>query len=188
MDLQNFASALQNLVTSTQSNMEILFKILGFFWVIFLITRVFPQILYLGIRPRRTEGLAGILFAPLLHQNIEHLFFNSILLFILSDFLLMHGFEFYLNISISITLISGILLWCFGKNGIHLGASGVIAGYWSYLVYDAYLNPKLSAIILMVICVYYFSGILFSALPGQRGISWEGHLFGLMAGLMVHFI
>lgn len=87
----------------------------------------------------------------------------------------------------AITLISGFLIWCFAKPGLHIGASAVITGYWSLLVSNIAEQGGLTAIILGVISLYYFAGIFLGVFPGKKGVSWEGHLFGLIAGILVSF-
>ena len=84
--------------------------------------------------------------------------------------------------------MSGILVWCFAKPGIHIGASGLITGYWALLVSDIYQQGTLTAIILGCVSLYYFAGIFLGVFPGKKGVSWEGHLFGLLAGLTVGYL
>ncbi len=76
-----------------------------------------------------------------------------------------------------------MLIWCFGKRGLHVGASAVITGYWALLISDIYSSGTLTAIILGLLSLYYFTGIFLGIFPGKKGVSWEGHLFGLLAGL-----
>lgn len=87
-----------------------------------------------------------------------------------------------------ITLISGVLIWLFAKPGIHVGASSVITGYWGLLVSDIVQQGTLTAIILGIISLYYFAGIFFGIFPSKKGVSWEGHLFGLLAGLATSYL
>lgn len=142
----------------------------------------------LGIIPRRLFGLPGIVFAPLLHANFNHLFFNLIPFLVLSNFLLLQGWDYFMWVSIFITLMSGFLTWCFAKPGIHLGASGLITGYWALLVMNIYYQGTFLALVLGALSIYYFAGIFFGIFPTQRGVSWEGHFFGLLSGVMVHYV
>ena len=109
---------------------------------------------------------------------------NSIPLVVLSNFLLISGLDYFLYATFFIGIVSGILLWLFGKPGIHLGASGLITGFWGLLVVDIYQQGTFTAIILGIISLYYFAGIFFGIFPTQKGVSWEGHLFGLVAGIL----
>jgi membrane associated rhomboid family serine protease len=101
---------------------------------------------------------------------------------VLSNFILIHGVDYFLEVTLLITLGSGFLVWCFAKPGIHLGASGLITGYWALLVTDIYQQGTVTAILLGIISLYYFSGIFLGIFPGKKGVSWEGHFFGLIAG------
>ena len=181
--------SLATIVDQTKINLPILGIIVAIPWVVFLISiATGRRLLYLGIIPRRLYGIPGILFSPLLHADFNHLFFNSIPLVVLSNFLLIHGLPYFIHITLIITLISGFLIWCFAKPGLHIGASALITGYWSLLVCDIYRQGTLTAIILGLISLYYFAGIFLGVFPGRKGVSWEGHLFGLLAGLTVSYL
>lgn len=181
-------SALTLFILQTQANMHYLLVILVLMYAIFVISRAFPHLLVLGIWPRKLYGLPGILFAPFLHVNFNHLFFNSIPLVILSNFLLVNGLHYYLMATLSIACISGLCIWCFAKPGIHLGSSAVVTGYWGLLVANLYVQGTLMALMLGIVCIYYFAGIFLGVFPGEKGVSWEGHLFGLLAGIGTSYI
>jgi membrane associated rhomboid family serine protease len=168
--------------------MHYLLLIVVILYTVFIVTRVFPFILALGIWPRKPYGLPGIFFAPFLHVNFNHLFFNTVPLVILSNFLLINGLHYFLMVTLSITLISGLCIWCFAKPGIHLGSSAVVTGYWGLLVTNIYLQGTLMAVMLGIVCFYYFAGIFLGVFPGKKGVSWEGHLFGLLAGIGTSYL
>ena len=159
--------------------------ILDFFGVSYSISN--NRLLILGIIPRKWIGLPGIVLSPLLHADFNHLFFNSIPLLVLSDFVLMYGVQYFLISTAGITLLSGLFVWLFGKSGVHVGASGVVTGYWALLVSNSYQEATPTSIILGILSIYYFAGIFFGILPLKRGVSWEGHLFGLLAGLTMSY-
>lgn len=187
--LNELNNSLTLIIQQTTVNATNLSLIVLLLWVIFILNQLTGQrLLILGIIPRRIDGLPGILFAPLLHANFNHLFFNTIPLVVLSNFILIQGLSYYLHITLLITLISGLLTWCFAKPGIHLGASAVITGYWAVLICHIYQQGTLTAIILGMICFYYFAGIFLGIFPGRKGISWEGHLFGLIAGFITAYL
>lgn len=142
----------------------------------------------LGIFPRRVYGLPGILFSPFIHGDFNHLFFNLLPFFILSNLLLVAGRPTFICASLLIMLIGGTLTWVFGKRGIHIGASGVIMGYLGYLLVGAYHQPSFVTIGIALVCIYYFASLLLSIVPGEKGVSWEGHLFGLIGGLAANYL
>lgn len=187
--LNEFTESLNFIVNQTQNNRQTLEIILGVPWFVFLITHFINQkILLLGIIPRRIIGLPGILLAPLLHANFNHIFFNSIPLIVLSNFILINGLPYYLTVTLMITVFSGISVWLFAKSGLHVGASGLITGYWGFLISNIYQNNTLTTLILGALSLYYFAGIFLGIFPNQKGVSWEGHLFGLLAGLATSFL
>lgn len=177
------------IVQQTQKNLHGLLLFLGSLWAIFFLNYFLNnRLLWLGIIPRRIYGLPGIIFAPLLHANFNHLFFNSIPLVVLANFLLISQGKLYFILStVIIILLSGFLTWCFGKTGIHVGASALITGYWALLVSDIVQLGNLTAIILGLLSLYYFAGIFLGIFPGKKGSSWEGHLFGLLAGFSISY-
>jgi membrane associated rhomboid family serine protease len=177
------------IASQTHNNIWVLSKILLLLWGIFAINSMLfrNRLLLLGIQPRHLSGLPGILFAPFLHVNFNHIFFNSIPLVVLANFILIQGVSVFLHITALIILGSGLLVWCFAAPGLHVGASGVITGYWGYLVAHAYYRNTATTLILAAVCVFYFAGILWSIFPGKKHVSWQGHLFGLIAGLGVAY-
>lgn len=187
--LEQLVDSLNFIVQQTKVNYDVLGKILAVPWGVYLLNLFLGnRLLYLGIFPRRVIGLPGILFAPLLHANFNHLFFNTIPLAVLCNFILLNGFDYFLHVTVFITLVSGALIWLLGKDGLHIGASALITGYWGLLVCDIMQQQTVTAIILGLVCIYYFAGIFFGVFPGRKGVSWEGHLFGLVAGVLASFL
>ncbi|KTC84087.1 rhomboid family intramembrane serine protease [Legionella brunensis] len=187
--LEEINNSLSVIIQQTRANTNILIIILCIPWLVYFLNLFFNnRLLYLGIIPRRLYGLSGILFSPLLHANFNHLFFNSIPLLVLSNFILINGLTYFLYVTVFITILSGFLIWCFAKPGIHIGASALITGYWGLLVSDILQQGTVTAIILGIISLYYFAGIFLGIFPGKKGVSWEGHLFGLIAGFATSYI
>lgn len=142
----------------------------------------------LGIIPRHVLGLPGIVCAPLIHGDGNHLFFNSIPLFVLGSFVMMEGLDSFFAVSAIIILISGILTWLFARFGRHCGASALIMGYWSYLMVNAYSQGTVLAVVLAVVSLYYFGGLFMALFPSEKMVSWEGHVFGFIAGIIAVYI
>jgi membrane associated rhomboid family serine protease len=187
--LDELNNTLAVIIQTTQANSYTLMDGVEILWGIFFITRfIYPPLLQFGIIPRHLIGLPGILCAPFLHANFNHLFYNTIPLVVLSNFLLIYGIDYYLLATVLITILSGVLIWLFGKPGIHIGASGLITGYWSLLVSDIYQQGSLMALLLGGSCIYAFAGIFLGIFPQGRNVSWEGHLFGFIAGLVAGYL
>jgi membrane associated rhomboid family serine protease len=140
-----------------------------------------------GIHPRHPFGLIGIFVSPFLHGDFNHLFFNSIPLFVLANFILLGGVQVFYAVTAIIIVGSGLFVWLFGRRAIHIGASGLIMGYWGYVLVIAYEQPSVVAIALAFVSLYYFGGLVMSLLPGGEGVSWEAHIGGFLAGLLAFF-
>lgn len=188
MILDELITSLNLIISQTQNNFSILASIVILLWFIFFLTLINKNLLLLGIIPRHLRGLPGIFFAPLLHANFNHLFFNCVPLVVLSNFILINGLNYFLIVTLLITVLSGIAVWCFAKPGVHVGASGLITGYWGFLISNIYEEASLTTIILGLISLYYFAGIFLGIFPREKGVSWEAHLFGLMAGLGTSYL
>ena len=141
-----------------------------------------------GVLPRKFNGLIGILFSPLIHADVNHLLSNSLPVIILCLLI----FNFYSQIAkrifIYLYFISGLWLWCIGRESFHIGASGLIYAMASFLFFSGILrkNSQLSAVALLVIFIY--GGLFWGLFPIHKNVSWEGHLTGFIAGILVSFI
>ena len=185
MSLEELSTRLQIFILQTQLNAHTLILVVCTLWGVYLLNLLLQRRLFcFGIVPRRWYGLPGILCAPLLHANFNHLFFNTVPLVVLSDFLLYNGAAYYIQATLGITLLCGLFIWLICKPGIYIGASAVITGYWGLLVSGIYQQGTFMAIILGLVSVYYFAGILAGLFPKQNGGSWQGHACGLAAGLI----
>ena len=159
---------------------------IGLLWLIeFINSGTGHQLSAYGIRPRSEEGLIGILFWPFLHANFTHLMANTIPLLILTWFVLLRGFRQYLWITIGITLIAGLAVWLFARPAIHVGASGLIFGYFGFLVAAAWYEKSIKSFVFASLTVFLYGGIVWGILPQAPHVSWEGHLFGLLAGVLL---
>lgn len=142
---------------------------------------------YLGVQPRSLKGLRGILFSPFIHSDIKHLFHNTIPLFVLS----MALFYFYRSISWKVLLVglllTGFFTWVIGRPANHIGASGVIYLLASFLFFKGILSKYYRLIALSLIVVFLYGGMLWFIVPVDPKISWEGHLSGLVVGLLLAF-
>lgn len=159
-------------------------------WLIEIVDRLFFQgeLDRLGIAPRQLAGLRGILFAPLLHASFAHLLANTIPLLILSALIVLrHNGRFWLITGL-IVLVSGLGAWLIAPaNTIHIGASGLIFGYFAYLVVNAFYERSLVAVGLAGLVILIYGGLLPGIWPGSTGISWQVHLFGLVGGILAAY-
>ena len=138
-----------------------------------------------GILPRTFSGLIGIPLAPLLHSGVWHAVSNTVPLFILGVLTLAGGQKIFWQTSVSVTLLSGALVWIFARQAYHVGASGLVFGYFGVILARAYLERSIIAIAIAVVTVMAYGGLLWGVLPLRSYVSFESHLFGLIAGFMV---
>ena len=138
-----------------------------------------------GIYPQKLSGLKGILFFPFIHKDFSHLINNSYPVLILGGML----FSFYKKIACQLFFwlffITGFWLWIIGRPSFHIGASGIIYALASFLFISGVIrkNPRLSAVSMIVIFLY--GSMIWGILPTKNPISWDGHLSGFLAGIVV---
>ncbi|PID86154.1 MAG: rhomboid family intramembrane serine protease [Chloroflexi bacterium] len=158
-----------------------------FLWLVEIVDTVIFQggLAVNGIHPRTVDGLQGILFAPILHSNFSHLMANTIPLLVLGWFVLLHGFRTFSIVTIIVTIISGLGTWLIGPaNSVHIGASGLIFGYFGYLLLNSWFERSPASILWAVLVLLLYGGLIWGVLPQGNGISWQGHLFGFIGGGM----
>ena len=159
----------------------------GVLWVIELVDILFLNqgLNRYGIRPRNIEGLRGILFAPLLHGGISHIAANSIPLLVLGFFVVIRGMQSFVAVTAIIWVVGGLGTWLTGgANSVHIGASIIVFGYLAYLLARAYFERSLSALLVAIFVGVVYGSMIFGVLPIKEGVSWQGHLFGFIGGIM----
>lgn len=137
-----------------------------------------------GILPRHLIGLRGILFAPFLHSGFGHLIANTIPFLILGWFVMLQETSDFFVVSAITMLVSGLGVWLFGASGVHIGASGLIFGFLGFLLARGYFERNVPSIFLSIIVGVLYGGMIWGVLPTRLGISWEGHLFGFIGGVL----
>lgn len=177
---------MKEIVGEIRTHATILAVIVGIMWgVEFLDTSVFHHQLDLyGILPRQSIGLRGILFAPFLHANFAHLMANTPPFIILGWAIMAQETTDLAIVSIICMLVGGLGTWLFGANGLHIGASGVIFGYLGFLLTRYYFDRRLSSGLVALFVGATYGSVLWGVLPSMPGISWEGHLFGFIGGIL----
>lgn len=138
-----------------------------------------------GILPRTPRGLLGIPLAPLLHGSVTHLALNSVPFLVLGGLIIISEKKRFVAVSVFVAIVGGLLVWMLGRAGaVHIGASGVIFGYFGYLLARGLTRRSFQALLLASVTVLLYGGVIVGALPGDPGVSWESHLFGLIAGVL----
>jgi membrane associated rhomboid family serine protease len=136
-----------------------------------------------GVQPRSGEGLLGIVFAPLLHAGWAHLEGNTVPCLVLLFITLATGIARGMLATAVIWVVAGTGVWLVaGSNSDHIGASSLIFGWIVYLVIRGIVNKRLWEIAVGVVVLLLYGGALWGVLPGQPGVSWQGHLFGAVGG------
>jgi membrane associated rhomboid family serine protease len=137
-----------------------------------------------GIHPWHFRGLLGIFFAPFLHVNFAHALSNTGPFLILGGLTLARGVREFYVVSGLIILVGGLGTWTFSPDdSIHLGASGLVFGYFGYLIMRAWYDGRFVSGLIALFVVLGYGGMIWGIRPFQIGISWEGHLFGLCGGI-----
>lgn len=135
--------------------------------------------------PRTANGLFGVFTMPFLHADMHHLLSNTLPLITLSLLISLQGNRYFTKSTFLIIIISGVLLWSMGRSVNHIGASGLIFGYFGFLLLRMYYSPSLMTILISMSVFLFYGGILYGVLPQGGYISWEGHLFGFIGGMIV---
>ena len=155
-------------------------------WLVKLIELQFDlSFIKYGVLPQTSKGLKGILLSPFIHKDLSHLINNSYPIFVLGGFLFSVYRKIALQIFIWLFFISGFWLWVIGRPSFHIGASGIIYALASFLFVSGVIrkNPRLAAISCVIIFLY--GSMIWGVLPTKDSVSWEGHLSGFIAGILV---
>ncbi|VEN72826.1 Rhomboid family intramembrane serine protease [Candidatus Desulfarcum epimagneticum] len=141
-----------------------------------------------GILPRTLSGLAGIPLSPFLHGGVGHLLLNTPPLAFLGALIIVsegkNGSRAFVETTAFVILAGGAALWLAGRPAIHIGASGLVFGYFGYLTAGGIFKRRLSAAVTALVAAASYGGLLWGLSPALSGVSWEGHLFGLAAGVL----
>lgn len=141
-----------------------------------------------GIIPRTQRGLIGIFTSPFLHGGLQHLISNSIPLVVMLLTLSVFYEKKWIPVVTIIVIIGGGLTWLFGGDGNHIGASGLIYGLAGFLIANGIIEKNMKSLIITIVIGLLYGGLIFGVLPTDRRISWEGHLFGAVGGVIASFL
>ncbi|MDX1692406.1 MAG: rhomboid family intramembrane serine protease [Ketobacteraceae bacterium] len=140
-----------------------------------------------GILPRSADHWLGVPLAPFLHGSPAHYASNIVPLLVLSFFAMQHGIWRYLLVTTGVILASGLLVWLFGRPAIHIGASGLIYGYFGFLLVAGFVSREFKLILIAVVVWLLYGSIIYGVLPSLPHISFESHLFGFLTGAFVGY-
>jgi membrane associated rhomboid family serine protease len=141
-----------------------------------------------GILPHHVSRLPDIFLSPFLHFNWQHIEGNSIPLFVLGFLAAYRGISRFLLVSLIVTVVSGLAVWLFQSSGLTVGASGLIFGYFGYVLLRGIFDRNVIDIVVGVLAGVMYFGILTVAIPGTPGISWIGHAGGLVGGVLAGWL
>jgi membrane associated rhomboid family serine protease len=184
---QSFAAIWQDVKKSLKVQAAILLSFVGTLWVLEVVDTVLLMgaLDAYGIRPRSVIGLRGILLAPFLHGGLTHLIANTGPLLILGWFVMWRRTRDWFYVVAVGSLIGGLGVWLVGGgNSIHIGASIICFAFLGYLMLRGFFDRRIVPIIGSIAVAVAYKGVLLGMLPGHQGISWEGHLFGFVGGVV----
>jgi len=180
----------RGLVREVKTQVAILASLVGLMWAIEIVDFFLGGALSsFGIIPRSLIGLRGILFAPFLHGNFAHLIANTVPFVTLGWFVMLRRTSDFFGVTAIAMVVGGLGTWLIAPaNTVHIGASGVIFGYLGFLISRGYFERSFGSMLCSIIIGLAYGGLIWGVLPGQLGISWQGHLFGLIGGIVAAWL
>lgn len=172
---------------SQQPDTLSLWEFITLLWIIEIVDQVLfnGQLDGLGLQPGNWNHWAGILLMPLLHADFYHLLNNSIGLAIFGTLLITRSRNDLYYASIGAILGCSLAVMYLGEPGsVHIGASGLVFGWWSFLIARAFYQRNFQSILIAVFVIVFFGGMIYGILPGEKAVSWQGHLGGAIGGII----
>jgi membrane associated rhomboid family serine protease len=141
-----------------------------------------------GVRPRQLRGLVGIPLSPFLHDGFGHLLSNTIPFLVLGGIIAAQGVQRFVQVTVIVGVVAGVGTWLIGpERTIHIGASGLVFGYLTYLVTRGAFERRLGHLLIALVVLFFYGSILWGLLP-RPGVSWQGHLFGAIGGVLAAWV
>ncbi|MFN8016849.1 MAG: rhomboid family intramembrane serine protease [Acidimicrobiales bacterium] len=141
-----------------------------------------------GIRPRTAGGLIGIPLAPFLHAGFGHLIGNTIPFLVLGLIIAASGLQRFVQVTVIVGVFAGVGVWLTAPAGtVHIGASGLVFGYLTYLIARGFFARRLGQILFAFVILFFYGGLFWGLLP-HPGISWQGHVFGAIGGVVAAWV
>lgn len=158
-------------------------------WAVFIAQVFFPWLTAFGIHPLDLSGLPMIFTSPLLHANLEHIISNSLPGALFAYLIGYSGKRVFWEVTTFVVIIGGLGTWVFGGVGTnHIGASGLVYGWLTYLLVRGFFNRSAGQILMGLVLGFLYSGLIWGVLPGTPGISWQAHLFGAVGGMFAGMV
>lgn len=140
-----------------------------------------------GLYPRRIDGLIGIVTAPLLHGDFPHLISNTLPLLVLGPIIFYFYRSIAFNVFFWVYLMTGVWVWAAGRTTYHIGASGIVYGFITFLFFSGVFRKDTRLLALSLFVTFLYGGAVWGIFPLQNGISWESHMLGSLAGLITAY-
>lgn len=159
-------------------------------WIIELINYALSHRfnLVLGLRPREISGLVGVPLMPFLHTSISHTVANTLPLIVLGIIALASAPSRFWRASIAIIIFSGFAIWLMARPGLVVGSSGLIFGWFGYIVALGALERSPRAVAGAIAVIFLYGGMIWGTLPENGAlVSWEAHLLGTLTGALVAY-
>lgn len=157
-------------------------------WTIHLLKALdIMNIDHYGVMPRTISGLRGIFFTPLIHGDFNHIFNNSIPLLILGTGLFYFYSDLAPRIIFWIWIMSGLGIWLIGREAYHIGASGIVYGLAAFLFFSGIFRNIIRLVAMALLVIFLYGSLIWGIFPLKLDISWEGHLFGALTGVVLSF-
>ena len=155
-------------------------------WTVFAVNNQLGGMLNVfGVIPRTTIGLRGLIFAPFIHQRLDHIVANSLPFLALGWMVMLRDPRHFVPVTLMSAIGSGLLAWLLGAPGsVHIGASGILFGYLGFLILSGWYARSALSIAMSVIVIAVWGGVVLGVMPGESGVSWQSHLGGFLAGAL----
>ncbi len=175
-----------SLAESVGKELKTILVVVGVIWAVYILSFLLPVTQY-GLQPRTAWGLLGIVTMPFLHATLGHLVSNTIPLIVLLLLLAGSRARSWI-IAIEITILSGVILWIFGRNANHVGASALVSGLIAFLILGGFFERRpVSIMVAIVTFLLYGGSLIWGVFPRASDVSWDGHLCGAIAGGLLAF-
>ena len=173
-----------------KDNLAIAALAVAVIWAVYLLDVILPwDLVQLGIRPRRLSGLWGVPVSPFIHGGLAHILANTGALFVLLTLSLTYSRRLTAQALGIIVLAGGLAVWLLGgSNTVNVGASGVIFGLIGFLLFAGIFRKDPWAMLISVVVFILYGGSLVFGLVPRYGVSWSGHAFGFLSGILAAYL